>query len=146
MHMITNPNYIIPQNFLAHLRNCRIIYGIIPDMSKSPVTISLLLDCIGGSGRLQLSGIFRYIHEHALNWTTVVDPFNSSSIPAAGYIVDGKQTSSDDFRKLDPKNIKSMEVMKGDSAAKYLQDLKDQGKYTGDINPSGGVIIVTQKK
>ena len=90
MYMITNPNYIIPQNFLAHLRNCRIIYGIIPDMSKSPVTISLLLDCIGGSGRLQLSGIFRYIHEHALNWTTVVDPFNSSSIPAAGYIVDGK--------------------------------------------------------
>ena len=62
------------------------------------------------------------------------------------YIVDGRHITADEFKKLDPKNIKSMEVMKGDSAAKYLQDLKDQGKYTGDINPSGGVIIVTQKK
>ena len=62
------------------------------------------------------------------------------------YIVDGKQTSSDDFRKLDPKNIKSIEVMKGSSAAKYLQDLKDQGKYQGETNAPGGLIIVTLKK
>ena len=62
------------------------------------------------------------------------------------YIVDGKQISSDDFRKLDPKNIKAIEVMKGSSAAKYLQDLKDQGKYQGEVEPSGGLIIVTLKK
>ena len=62
------------------------------------------------------------------------------------YIVDGKQTSSDDFRKLDPKNIKAIEVMKGSSAAKYLQDLKDQCKYQGEADPSGGLIIVTLKK
>ena len=62
------------------------------------------------------------------------------------YIVDGKQISSDDFRKLDPKNIKAIEVMKGSSAAKYLQDLKDQGKYQGGAEPSGGLIIVTLKK
>ncbi len=70
----------------------------------------------------------------------------SLSVDDIVYIVDGKQTSSDDFRKLDPKNIKSIEVMKGSSAAKYLQDLKDQGKYQGDTNAPGGLIIVTLKK
>ncbi len=70
----------------------------------------------------------------------------SLSVDDIVYIVDGKQTSSDDFRKLDPKNIKSIEVMKGSSAAKYLQDLKDQGKYQGETDPSGGLIIVTLKK
>ena len=58
-------------------------------MTKSPLTVSLLLACTGGSGRLRLSGIFRYIHERAPNWTTVVRPFDSSALPAAGYIVDG---------------------------------------------------------
>ena len=62
------------------------------------------------------------------------------------YIVDGKQTGTEEFKKLDPKNIKSIEVMKGSSAAKYLQDLKDQGKYQGEADPSGGLIIVTLKK
>ena len=62
------------------------------------------------------------------------------------YIVDGRQITTEEFKKIDPKNIKSVEVMKGDSAAKYLQGLKDQGKYPGDINPKGGVIVVTQKK
>ena len=62
------------------------------------------------------------------------------------YIVDGKLTSQDDFMKLEPKNIKSIEVMKGSSAAKYLQDLKDQGRYQGDINSTGGVIVVNLKK
>jgi len=70
----------------------------------------------------------------------------SLSVDDIVYIVDGKQTSSDDFRKLDPKNIKSIEVMKGSSAAKYLQDLKDQGKYQGETNAPGGLIIVTLKK
>lgn len=58
-------------------------------MTKYPLTVSLLLACTGGSGRLRLSGIFRYIHERAPNWTTVVRPFDSSALPAAGYIVDG---------------------------------------------------------
>lgn len=62
------------------------------------------------------------------------------------YIVDGRMTASDDFKKLDPKDIKSIEVMKDSSAAKYLQDLKDQGKYQGDVNPKGGVIVVNLKK
>lgn len=62
------------------------------------------------------------------------------------YIVDGKQAGTEEFKKLDPKNIKSIEVMKGSSAAKYLQDLKDQGKYQGEADPSGGLIIVTLKK
>ena len=70
----------------------------------------------------------------------------SLSVDDIVYIVDGKQTSSDDFRKLDPKNIKAIEVMKGSSAAKYLQGLKDQGKYQGEADPSGGLIIVTLKK
>ena len=69
-------------------RNTSIVYGIIPAMTKSPLTISLLVACTGGSGRLRLSGIFRYIQEHAPNWTTVVRPFDSSALPAAGYIVD----------------------------------------------------------
>jgi len=58
-------------------------------MTKYPLTVSLLIACTGGSGRLRLSGIFRYIHERAPNWTTVVRPFDSSALPAAGYIVDG---------------------------------------------------------
>lgn len=62
------------------------------------------------------------------------------------YIVDGKQTSSEEFKKLAPKNIKSIEVMKGSSAAKYLQDLKDQGKYQGETNAPGGLVIITLKK
>lgn len=62
------------------------------------------------------------------------------------YIVDGKLRNAEEFKKLDPKNIKSIEVMKGSSAAKYLQDLKDQGKYQGEADPSGGLIIVTLKK
>lgn len=45
----------------------------------------------------------------------------------------------------DPKDIKSIEVIKDSSAAKYLQDLKDRGKFNGDVNASGGVIIVTLK-
>ena len=66
-----------------------LVYGIIPAMTNSPLTVSLLIACTGGSGRLRLSGIFRYIHERAPNWTTVVRPFDSSALPAAGYIVDG---------------------------------------------------------
>lgn len=62
------------------------------------------------------------------------------------YVVDGKVIASDDFKKLDPKDIKSIEVMKDSSAAKYLQGLKDQGKYQSAINPKGGVIVVTLKK
>ena len=62
------------------------------------------------------------------------------------YIVDGKQTGTEEFKKLDPKDIKSIEVMKDSPAAKYLQDLKDQGKYQGDVNPRGGVIVVNLKK
>ena len=62
------------------------------------------------------------------------------------YIVDGKQISTEELKKLDPKNIKAIEVMKGSSAAKYLQDLKDQGKYQGETNAPGGLIIVTLKK
>ena len=58
-------------------------------MTKYPLTVSLLIACTGRSGRLRLSGIFRYIHERAPNWTTVVRPFDSSALPAAGYIVDG---------------------------------------------------------
>ena len=60
--------------------------------------------------------------------------------------MDGKQTGTEEFKKLDPKDIKSIEVMKDSSAAKYLQDLKDQGKYQGDVNPRGGVIVVNLKK
>lgn len=48
----------------------------------------MLIACTGGSGRLRLSGIFRYIHERAPNWTTIVKPFDGSALPAAGYIVD----------------------------------------------------------
>ena len=70
----------------------------------------------------------------------------SLSVDDIVYIVDDRQITSEDFKKIDPKNIKSVEVMKGDSAAKYLQGLKDQGKYQGDVNPAGGVIVVTQKK
>ena len=55
-------------------------------------------------------------------------------------------TGQEDFKKLEPKNIKSIEVMKDSPAAKYLQELKDQGKYQGDINPKGGVIVVNLKK
>ena len=62
------------------------------------------------------------------------------------YIVDGKQTSSEDFRNLNPKNIKAIAVMKGSSAAKYLQELKDQGKYQGETDAPEGLIIVTLKK
>lgn len=62
------------------------------------------------------------------------------------YIVDGRQITTDEFKIIDPKNIKSVEVMKGDSAAKYLQGMKDQGKYQGGINPKGAVIVVNLKK
>ena len=62
------------------------------------------------------------------------------------YIVDGKQLGSEDFKKLDPKNIKSIEVMKDASAVKYLQGLKDQGKYQGEVKTDAGVIVVTLKK
>ena len=70
----------------------------------------------------------------------------SGSIDDIVYIVDGKLTGQEDFKKLEPKNIKSIEVMKDTSASKYLQELKDQGKYQGDINPKGGVIVVNLKK
>ena len=70
----------------------------------------------------------------------------SGSVDDIVYIVDGKLTGQEDFKKLEPKNIKSIEVMKDSSAAKYLQELKDQGKYQGDINPKGGVIVVNLKK
>lgn len=69
----------------------------------------------------------------------------SVSVDDIVYIVGGKQISSEEFKKLDPKDIKSIEVIKDSSAAKYLQDLKDRGRYQGDVNASGGVIIVTLK-
>jgi hypothetical protein len=70
----------------------------------------------------------------------------SLSVDDIIYIVDGKQIGSEEFKKLDPKNIKSMEVFKNASATKYLQDLKDQGKYQGETKADGGVIVVTLKK
>ena len=51
-----------------------------------------------------------------------------------------------DFSNATVVSVKSIEVMKGSSAAKYLQDLKDQGRYQGDINSAGGVIVVNLKK
>lgn len=58
----------------------------------------MLIACTGGSGRLRLSGIFRYIHERAPNWTTIVNPFDGSALPAAGYIVD--RPHAKDFARI----------------------------------------------
>ncbi|MBO4922768.1 MAG: Plug domain-containing protein [Bacteroidales bacterium] len=75
-----------------------------------------------------------------------IRPSSSSSLEDILYFIDGKQVGADVFNKLEPKNVQSIQVMKDSSAAKYLQDLKDQGKYNGEINPKGGVIIVNLKK
>ena len=70
----------------------------------------------------------------------------STSVDDILFFVDGKQIASDEFKKLDPKNIASMEVMKDASAEAYLQGLKDQGIVPKDINPKGGIILVKTKK
>ena len=70
----------------------------------------------------------------------------SKSVDDILFFVDGKQIASDEFKKLDPKNIASMEVMKDASAEAYLKGLKDQGLVPKDINPTGGVILVKTKK
>ena len=70
----------------------------------------------------------------------------STSVDDILFFVDGKQIASEEFKKLDPKNIASMEVMKETSAEAYLQGLKDQGIVPKDINPKGGVILVKTKK
>lgn len=70
----------------------------------------------------------------------------SKSVDDILFFVDGKRIASDEFKKLDPKNIASMEVMKDASAEAYLKDLKDQGIVPKDINPKGGVILVKTKK
>ena len=71
---------------------------------------------------------------------------SSVSVDDILFFVDGKQIASEEFKKLDPKNIASMEVMKETSAEAYLQGLKDQGIVPNDINPKGGVILVKTKK
>ncbi|MBR4817804.1 MAG: hypothetical protein IKZ72_04110 [Bacteroidales bacterium] len=70
----------------------------------------------------------------------------SMSVDDILFFIDGKQIASDEFKKLDPKNIASMEVMKDASAEAYLQGLKDQGLVPKDINPKGGVVLVKTKK
>lgn len=70
----------------------------------------------------------------------------SKSVDDIMFFVDGKQIASDEFKKLDPKNIASMEVMKEAGAEAYLQNLKDQGLVPKDINPKGGIILVKTKK
>ncbi|WP_420574449.1 M56 family metallopeptidase [Kordia sp.] len=52
------------------------------------------------------------------------------------FIVDGKEVSNDKFVNLDPKKIKTVHVLKGDSAI---------GKY-GDKGKNGVVIVETRKK
>lgn len=62
------------------------------------------------------------------------------------YIVDGRQITTEEFKKLDPKVIESITVLKDAPAEPVLQKLRDQGKYQGSVNPAGGVIVVTTKK
>ena len=82
--------------------------------------------------------------EHPSITIRSTDP--SKSVDDILFFVDGKQIASDEFKKLDPKDIASMEVMKDASAEAYLQGLKDQGLVPKDINPKGGVILVRTKK
>ena len=70
----------------------------------------------------------------------------SVSVDDILFFLDGKQIKSEEFQKLDPKNIASMEVMKDASAEAYLQGLKDQGIVPKDLSPKGGVILVKTKK
>jgi len=62
------------------------------------------------------------------------------------YVQDGKVISADDFTKLDPRDIESITVLKDAPAEPVLKNLRDQGKYQGDVNPARGVIVVTTKK
>lgn len=62
------------------------------------------------------------------------------------YVLDGKIITADDFKKLDPRGIESITVLKDAPAEPVLQNLRDQGKYQGSVNPAGGVIVVTTKK
>ena len=73
-----------------------------------------------------------------------VDP--SYSLDDIVYVLDGKVITADDFKKLDPRGIESITVLKDAPAEPVLQSLRDQGKYQGDVNPAGGVIVVTTKK
>lgn len=73
-----------------------------------------------------------------------VDP--SFSVDDIVYVLDGKVITADDFKKLDPRGIESITVLKDAPAEPVLQTLRDQGKYQGSVNPAGGVIVVTTKK
>lgn len=70
----------------------------------------------------------------------------SGSIDDIVYVLDGKVITADDFKKLDPRGIESITVLKDAPAEPVLQTLRDQGKYQGSVNPAGGVIVVTTKK
>ena len=82
-----------------------------------------------------------------LNGAITIRPSNPSiSVDEIVYVLDGKVISADDFKKLDPKGIESITVLKDAPAEPVLQNLRDQGKYQGSVNPAGGVIVVTTKK
>jgi hypothetical protein len=59
---------------------------------------------------------------------------NDTAIDKPLYIVDGQLVESDDFEKLNPKNIYSISVLKGEQA----------GKFYGAKGKSGVILIVTK--
>ena len=74
---------------------------------------------------------------------------NTVSAEDIVYVLDGVPVTYSEFKALDPKNISSIEVVKGGSTAKKLQEFREQGRLKGEINmekAANGVIFVTTKK
>ena len=57
-------------------------------MDKSPPTVTLLIGCMGTSGRQRVSGIFDYIRTHAPHWATMLTSIDQKTLPFSGCIVD----------------------------------------------------------
>ena len=68
------------------------------------------------------------------------DPVN------AIYIIDDKVASEEEFKNLDPKNISSISIAKYASSVGILRDLKAQGKYDGEIEGVGAIVVTTKQK
>jgi hypothetical protein len=83
--------------------------------------------------------------EGAKNTPPATIAFRRVDTAGVVFVVEGVPVSEEEFNKIDPKDIFSLNIFADASAETELQKLKGEGKYNGETK-GRRVIIVTTKK
>jgi hypothetical protein len=82
--------------------------------------------------------------EGAKNSRPVTVSFRKVDTTDVVFVVDGTPVSEEEFQQLDAKRISSMDIIKDSSAEELLRKLKEEGKYKGEAEGHGVILVRTK--